>query len=107
MTKGSNFEAAKILCVDFHTVVRESRCAVLKHSGYDAASASPEGAETVLREQKFDLIIVSKIYLHQIVDLSHGAAILVLDEFTMPAELLSLAAQRLNLAESRVREPDV
>jgi hypothetical protein len=90
---------AKILCVDFHTVVRETRCAVLQHSGYDTSSASPEGAETVLRSQKFDLLIVSSTSdsdLQQIVKLSAGADVMVLQEFTVPTELLSLVAHRLN-----------
>jgi hypothetical protein len=108
MATESNLGAAKILCVDFHMAVRESRCAVLKYSGYDAASASPEGVETVLRMQKFDLIVISTIDLHRIINRSDGADVLVLDEFTMPSELLSLVAQRLNFrAESQARESDV
>jgi hypothetical protein len=36
-----DFVAAKILCVEPHLAVLESRCAILKNSGYDAVSASP------------------------------------------------------------------
>ncbi len=51
--------AVKILCVEHDEAVLESRCAVLKASGYDAASASPRLAEVVLTSQKFDLLVLS------------------------------------------------
>jgi hypothetical protein len=89
----SNFGATKILCVEPDLAVRESRCAVLKYSGYDAASASPQLAEIVLHSQKFDLLVISSLRgsdLHRIVNLSDGANVLVLDELVMPSELLSL-----------------
>jgi DNA-binding response OmpR family regulator len=89
----------KILCVEGDTAVRESRCAVLKYSGYDAASASPHAAEAALRSQKFDLIVISWVNdhdLHRIVNFSDGAEVLVLEELVMPADLLSLVSQRLN-----------
>jgi CheY-like chemotaxis protein len=91
--------AAKILCVESDPVVRQSRCAVLKYSGYDTASGSPQLAEILLRIQKFDLIVLSWLSdydLHRIVDLSDGAELLVLEEITMPPELLSLVTQRLD-----------
>jgi hypothetical protein len=91
----SNFGAAKILCVELDVAVLESRCAVLKYSGYDAASATPQVAEIALRSQKFDLIVISRLRgpdLHRIINLADGANVLVLDDFTMPSELLSSAA---------------
>jgi CheY-like chemotaxis protein len=91
--------APKILCVEDNLVVLHSRCAVLKYSGYDAASASPQVAETLLRSRKFDLIVVSTVSdydLHRIIGLSDGAEVLVLDQFIMPSDLLSLVTQRLN-----------
>jgi CheY-like chemotaxis protein len=91
--------AAKILCVEPDVIVLESRCAVLKYSGYDTASGSPQLAEILLRIQKFDLIVLSWLSdydLHRIVDLSDGAELLVLEEITMPSELLSLVTQRLD-----------
>jgi DNA-binding response OmpR family regulator len=90
---------AKILCVEADVAVLESRCAVLKYSGYDASSASPQLAEIVLRSRKFDLIVLSRLRdsdLHRIVSLADGAEVLVLDGLTTPSELLSLVAQRLN-----------
>jgi hypothetical protein len=90
----------KILCVEFNLAVRETRCAVLRHAGYDAVSVAPDLAESVFLNQKFDLIVLSMMC-----DLdSHlidGADILVLDGFTMPSDLLSLVAQRLNRRQSR------
>lgn len=93
-----NSGAAKILCVEPNLAVLESRCAVLKTSGYDVGSASPQLAEIVLRSQKFDLIVLSWLSdydLQRIVNLSDGADVLVLDGITTPSELLSLVAQRL------------
>jgi CheY-like chemotaxis protein len=90
--------AAKILCVEPNVAVLESRRAVLKHSGYDTASGSPQLAEIMLRSQKFDLIVLSRLSdfdLNRIVSLADGAEVLVLDGLTMPSELLGLVAQRL------------
>jgi len=91
--------AAKILCVESDSAVLESRCAVLKVSGYDAASASPRVAEVLLCSQKFDLIVLSAVIdfdLDRIISLSDGADVLILEGVTMPTDLLSLVAQRLN-----------
>lgn len=97
-----SFGAAKILCVEDDAAILESRCAVLKYSGYDAASATPQLADVVLRRHRFDLIVVSSVgdfVLHRIIGLSDGAEVLVLDGFIMPSELLSLVEQRLSLRE--------
>lgn len=100
-----NFEAAKILCVELNVAVLESRFAVLKVSGYDAASASPRLAEIVLRSRRFDLIVLSTLSnsdLDRIVSVSDGADVLVVEEHTTPSELLSLVAQRLNRQRHQV-----
>jgi hypothetical protein len=86
--------AAKILCVEYDPVVLESRCAVLKYWG-DAASASPQDAEILLRSQRFDLLIVSSLSdcdLHRIIDLSDGADLVVLKASTTASELLCFVA---------------
>ena len=78
--------------------------AVLKVSGYDTSSASPQLAEIALRSQKFDLIVLSRLSdydLPRIVSLSDGADVLVLDEITFPSQLLSLVAERLNRRKRR------
>ena len=90
--------ATKILCVEQDVAVIESRCAVLKHSGYDVHSAFPQVAETVLRSQKFDLIVISRLSdpdLQRINNFSDGADVLVLEPPTMPSELLALVAKCL------------
>ena len=99
MEARSSFGAAKILCVELEFSVLESRCTLLKNSGYDATSASPQVADIVLRRQRFDLIVISSLTdydLHRIVNLSDGADILVLEPLAAPSELLSLVAQRLS-----------
>jgi hypothetical protein len=90
-----DFGAAKILCVEPHLAILESRCAILKYSGYDAVSASPQLAEIVLRGQNFDVIVLSNLShadLHKIINLADGANVVVLYELTLPSELLSLVA---------------
>jgi hypothetical protein len=85
MDARSNSGAAKILCVELDVGLLKSRCDVLKYSGYDAASASPQLAEIMLRCQKFDLIVLSKLSdsdLHRIINFADGANVLVLDGFT-------------------------
>jgi hypothetical protein len=100
MDTRSNCGADKILCVELDFTLLETRCAVLKYLGYDATPATPQVAEIALRSQKFDLIVLSglrEFEQHRIINLSDGAEVLVLDGFTMPRELLSLVAQRLDL----------
>jgi hypothetical protein len=85
MDARSNSGAARILCVESDLALLESRCAVLKCSGQDAHSASPHLAEILLRSQRFDLIVISKLsdfVLHRIINLSDGADVLVLDVST-------------------------
>jgi hypothetical protein len=104
MSCRSHLGVPKILCVELDVAVLESRCAVLKMSGYDPASASPQLAEIVLRNQKFDLIVLSTLSdydQHRILDFADGADLLVLDGFTMPAEFLWLVAERLNRVQRR------
>lgn len=88
----------KILCVEPDVPVLQSRCAVLKSSGYDVESASPKSAEIVLRGRKFDLLIISSssgVDLQRVINLSDGAEVLVLDGFTAPSQLLFLVTERL------------
>jgi DNA-binding response OmpR family regulator len=99
-----HFAAAKILCVEVDVAVLESRCAILKISGYDAASASPQVAEILLCSQKFDLIVLSSLSdydLHRVINLAEGAEVLALEVLTMPSELLFLVSQRLNRHQRR------
>jgi DNA-binding response OmpR family regulator len=91
----------KILCIEQDEYVRESRCAILKYSGFAASAASPRFAEILLRGREYDLIVLSGLSdfdLQRIINSSDGAKVLVLEEFTTPSEFLSLVAQRLDLA---------
>ncbi len=91
--------AVKILCVEHDEAVLEGRSAVLKASGYDAASASPRLAEVGLPSQEFDLLVLSSLSdseVNRLVSLADGATVLVVDDLTMPAELMTLVAQRLD-----------
>ncbi len=94
-----DFGAPNILCVEIDRAVLERRRAVLKSSGYDSTSASPRVAEVALSGQRFDLVIasgLSDIDLQRVTSSCEVANLLVLNEFIMPAELLTLVAQRLN-----------
>ncbi len=104
MNASNDLRMAKILCVEGDVALLESRCAILKHSGYDVSSASPQIAEIVLRSRKFDLIVLSRLSdsdLHRVLNLADGAEALVLKGFTTPAALLSSVKQRLNRHQQR------
>jgi hypothetical protein len=104
MDARSDFGAAKILCVEHDLSLLETRCAVLKYSGYDSASASPHGAEVVLSSRKFDLIVLSglnEFEQHRILNLADGAQVLVLDMLILPDHLLTMIAEQLNGTQRR------
>ena len=100
----AHYGAPKILCVEADLAVRESRCAVLNESGYDATASSSQLAEIVLRIQKFDLIVLSatsECDWHRTLNLADGADALFLDGLTMPLEVLWLVAKRLSRLQQR------
>jgi hypothetical protein len=51
--------SARLLCAGKDLDLLQTRCAVLEHSGYQALSAALPEAETLLRTEEFDLVIVS------------------------------------------------
>jgi hypothetical protein len=78
----------------------ETRCSVLKQAGYDASGAALAEAEILLRNQAFNLIILSATLNHEekhrIMTAAGGKTkILPLSELTMPLELLSEVAKQL------------
>jgi CheY-like chemotaxis protein len=100
----AHYGAPKILFVEADLAVRESRCAVLNESGYDATAAASQLAEMVLRIQKFDLIVLSatsECDWQRTLNLADGADVLFLDGLTMPLELLWLIAERLSRLQQR------
>ena len=48
---------ARVLCAGNDPEVLHSRCAVLRHAGYEAQAATPPEVEILLRTEEFDLII--------------------------------------------------
>lgn len=50
---------ARLLCIGNEPKLLQTRCAVLRHCGYDAQTATLPEAEILLRTEEFDLIIVS------------------------------------------------
>lgn len=50
---------ARLLCAGNQADLLESRCAVLRHAGYDAKAATLAEAETLLGTEKYDLVIIS------------------------------------------------
>jgi hypothetical protein len=49
----------RLLCTGNESNLLESRCAVLRHSGYEAQAASLSETEILLRGGEYDLVIVS------------------------------------------------
>jgi DNA-binding response OmpR family regulator len=95
--------APRILCVVSNPAILESRCEALKASGYDASSATPQVAESVLLSQKFDLIVVSGLSgpdLQRVNNLAEGADMVVLSGLTLPSEMLFSVGQLLDRQES-------
>jgi hypothetical protein len=55
-------------------------------------------AEVLLRSRKFDLLVISSLNdrdLQRVVNLCDGAEVLVLEEITLPSELLAMVAEKL------------
>jgi DNA-binding response OmpR family regulator len=93
---------SRILCVEPDPLVLETRCSVLKLSGYDTSAASIQVAESLLARQTFDLIVVSSRLRdtdkRRIFDAARGTRIMMLVGSVMPSELLSKVSERLQLA---------
>lgn len=93
---------SRILCVEPDPLVLETRCSVLKLSGYDTSAASIPLAESLLARQTFDLIVVSSRLRdadkRRIFDAARGARIMMLVGSITPSELLSTVSERLQLA---------
>jgi len=50
---------ARLLCTGNEADLLQSRCAVLRHGGYEAQAASLTDAEILLHKEKYDLVIIS------------------------------------------------
>ena len=92
---------ARLLCVGKDPELLRTRCAVLGSAGYNAKSAVLPEARTLLRTEKFDLVIVSA----GLSDWERGSILsaagktptYVLTELTLPDDLLAQVASRINV----------
>ena len=84
---------ARLLCVGEELELLQTRCAVLNHSGYDTLAATLTEAESLLRDSKFDLVIVSAWMSEwergRILAAAGETPALVLTEVTRAEELLA------------------
>jgi DNA-binding response OmpR family regulator len=84
---------ARLLCVGKEPELLELRCAVLSRSGYDARFALLADAETILRTERFDLIILSAWLQEwetgQILAAAGKTPVLVLTELVLADKLLA------------------
>jgi DNA-binding response OmpR family regulator len=49
----------RLLCAGKDIALLQKRCAVLRYSGYEVQAATLEEAETLLRNEAYDLVIIS------------------------------------------------
>jgi hypothetical protein len=107
VTKGfaMNTTAARILCIEPELTL-ETRCAVLKRHGYEALAAPISLAQTLLASQTYDLIILSAMLpgeeRRRVAIAARSMQILILDEPTMPSDLVAQVAERLQPAKGRI-----
>jgi CheY-like chemotaxis protein len=95
---------AHVLCVGNGVDHLQTRCAVLGSAGYNAKSADLPEAETLLRTEEFDLIIVSAWLEEwekgQFLTAAGKTPVLVLTELTLADKLLA-QVERLLVAASQ------
>jgi hypothetical protein len=89
----------RLLCVGNDVDHLPARCAVLNRSGYNAKSAALTEAETLLRTEEFDLVIVlawlSEWERGRILAATGKTPALVLTELTLADKLLAQVAPAL------------
>ena len=91
---------ARILCIGKDSGLLRSRCAVLEHAGYHAQAVMFADAESLLRTEEFDLIILSAILSSE--EREHISSfiggtipIVALKKLTFASELLAEIEERL------------
>ena len=93
---------SRILCVEPDPFILETRCSLLKHSGYDTSAASIPLAESLLARQTFDLIVVPSRLRdadkRRIFEAARGTRMMMLVGSVTASELLSTVSERLQLA---------
>src|ERR1700733_8550302 len=90
---------ARLLCTGKEADLLQSRCAVLRHAGYDARAATLEEAEILLRTEQYDLVIISACLSEwergRILSAAGKMPTYVLRGLTFAPELLTQAERRL------------
>lgn len=91
--------SARLLCVGKEPDLLQTRCAVLRHSGYGAQSATLPEAENPLRTEQVDLIVVSaglnERERGRILAASGKTPVYVLSGLTLACDLLAQVKRRL------------
>src|SRR5580698_2931342 len=92
---------ARILCIGKDSGLLRSRCAVLKHAGYDAQAVIFGEAESLLRTADFDLLVLSAILRDEEKDhiamlVGGPSLILALPKLIFASELLLEVKKRLS-----------
>jgi hypothetical protein len=102
---------ARLLCVGNDVDHLPTRCAVLNRSGYNAKSAALPEAETLLRTEEFDLVIVSAWLEEwekgQILTAAGKTPALVLTNLTLADKLLAEVERMLRLRAVSVSGTDL
>jgi hypothetical protein len=101
--------AARLLCAGKETDLLQSRCAVLRYSGYEAQAASLTDAEILLHREKYDLVIISACLSEwergRILSAARKTPTYVLRGLTFAPEMLAQVGQLLSPHErSGVRD---
>jgi hypothetical protein len=96
----------RLLCVGPDSGLLATRCAVLRYSGYEVQAATLEEAETFLRAELYDLVIISALLTEReearILSAAAGTPAYVLDGLTLAHNLLDQVEQRLPPTSTRV-----
>ena len=93
----------RLLCVGPDSGLLETRCAVLRYSGYEVQAATLAEAETFLRDELYDLVIISALLTEldeaRILSATARTPAYVLDGLTLADNLLDQVEQRLRMYE--------
>jgi hypothetical protein len=97
---------ARVLCAGNELEVLHSRCAVLRHDGYEAQAATLSEVEILLRTEEFDLIVfsgsLSEAERGHILSAAGETPTYVLQRPTLAEELLARVERMLPAARPRL-----
>ena len=93
------YRPERLLCTGNEADLLHSRCAVLRHSGYQAQAATLQEAEILLHTEKYDLVIISawlSEWRGQILSAAGETPTYVLRGLTFTSELLAQVERLLS-----------